>query len=82
MINMHPSEYFKEVYFEPMNLSAEKVAETTKLPADVVKGFLAGVIDINAEIAMSFEKAFDRSAKSWLLMQSNYDLKNKFSNKS
>ncbi len=70
----HPGEFIKEIYIEPNNLSARKVAETLNVSPSTLNRLLNGGSNISPEKALRLSKALGRSPESWLAMQDQYDL--------
>lgn len=71
---LHPGEFITEVYLEPNNLSARKLAAKLSVSASTLHRILTGASAISPEMALRLAKALGRSPESWLAMQSNYDL--------
>ena len=61
-------------WVEPYQISHGELAQRLGVPVGVVDGLMAGVIELNAEMAVRLELVFDRSAESWLSMQSDHSL--------
>lgn len=74
MVTMHPGEYFVLSYVEPYHIEAADLASCLGVPLELAAGFLAGQVDVTAELALRLSLAFDRSAESWLNMQNKFDL--------
>lgn len=70
----HPGEFIKEIYIEPFNLSARKVAQTLNVSPSTLNRLLNGGSNISPEMALRLSKALGRSPESWLAMQDQYDL--------
>ncbi|WP_051077372.1 HigA family addiction module antitoxin [Janthinobacterium sp. HH01] len=69
-----PREYLFLSYVEPYEISFEELADRLGLSLQVVKGLLAEEIELTAEMAVRLELAFDRSAMSWMDMQTAHSL--------
>jgi addiction module HigA family antidote len=74
MMTMHPGEYLFLSYVEPLKISGDELAERTGLPIAVVNGLISGELDLTAEMAVRLELAFDRSAESWMGLQTDHSL--------
>lgn len=70
----HPGEFIREVYLEPARLTVRELASNLDIPVSTLNRILAGKGRINAEAALRFSKAIERSPDGWLAMQGNYDL--------
>ncbi|MBM1207279.1 HigA family addiction module antitoxin [Pseudomonas fragi] len=75
MIGMHPGEYIHEVFVEELGLSQRELAEKLGVSPSTVSRILSSDMAVSADMALKLEEAFERSAESWLKMQSIYDLK-------
>ncbi|MCZ6633135.1 MAG: HigA family addiction module antitoxin [bacterium] len=70
----HPGEFIQEIYIQPFNLSARKVAETLNVSPSTLNRLLNSDSNISPEMALRLSKALGRSPESWLAMQDQYDL--------
>ena len=70
----HPGEFIREVYMEPLEVSARAVAARLKVSPSTFARLLAGRSNVTPEMALRLSKTLGRSPESWLTMQSNYDL--------
>ena len=70
----HPGEFIREVYVQPLEVSARAVAARLKVSPSTFARLLAGRSSITPEMALRLSKTLGRSPESWLTMQSNYDL--------
>lgn len=74
MIALHPGEVLRELYLEPLSLSATDAAVALDMSRQHLTELLDGRRDVTPDIAGRLEAAFRASACSWLNMQANYDL--------
>ena len=74
MICMHPGEYINEVFIDGMGLTQRQLAEKLGVSTSTISRILNGEMAVSADMAVKMEEAFERSAESWLVMQSSYDL--------
>lgn len=74
MITMHPGEYLALSYVEPYKISPAELAERLGSPLAEVEQLLAEEADLTAEMAVRLELALDRSAASWMTMQTEHSL--------
>ena len=70
----HPGEFIKEIYVQPFELSARKVAEHLKVSPSTFNRLLNGESNVSPEMALRLAKVLGRSPESWLAMQDQYDL--------
>lgn len=71
---VHPAEFFRENFLEPLDMSAERAAEALDLPAKQVIAFLAEQAPLTGDLALRLEKAFGCGADYWMKWQADYDL--------
>lgn len=74
MITMHPGEYLKISYLEPMRISQALLAKKMSISTACLSRILNGKSDISVSMALKLEREFDRSAESWLSMQMDFRL--------
>jgi len=74
MITMHPGEYLAMAYVEPLNLVQRELAENLGVSKSAVSRLLAEKADLSPEMAVRLSMVFDRSAESWMLMQTKHSL--------
>ena len=70
----HPGEFIREVYIEPFKLGSNEVSRELHVSPSTFNRLLNCKSDISPEMAIKLSKVLGRSAESWMLMQSNYDL--------
>lgn len=70
----HPGEFIKETYLEPLNISVRQAAEKLGVAPSTLNRLIRGEAHISPIMALRLNKAFGRSAESWLNMQANFDL--------
>jgi addiction module HigA family antidote len=71
---MHPGEYLAVSYVEPYELSQRELAERLGVSTAAVSRLLAGKADLSPEMAVRLALVFDRSAESWMELQSAHSL--------
>lgn len=69
----HPGELILRIFFEPLQLSKEDLANKLGVPLDLLNQLMQAKLSVDEEWADRLSKAFGRSPESWLLMQQNYD---------
>lgn len=70
----HPSEFIRDVYLEPFEISGRQLATNLGVSPSTLNRILNGSSGISSEMALRLSKALGRSPESWLSMQDNYDL--------
>lgn len=70
----HPGEFIREVYLEPLGISARQVADKLGVSASTFNRLLNGDSNISPEMALRLSKTLGRSPESWLAMQDRHDL--------
>ncbi len=70
----HPGEFIKDVYLEPLGVTARGVALRLKVAPSTFSRIIKGQSSISPGMALRLSKCLGRSPESWLLMQDSYDL--------
>lgn len=71
---MHPGEFLKLTYMEPDAITVTELASKLNVSKASVSRLITGKSNMSTDMAIKLESIFKRKAKSWLLMQVNYDL--------
>ena len=71
---VHPGEILKEEFLAPMEISMNRLALETRMPATRVGEIVAGRRSISAETALRLGRYFNVSPEFWTNLQSAYDL--------
>ena len=72
---VHPGEILREDYLIPLGLSASALAKALKVPAQRINDIVRERRGITADTAMRLARYFGGDARSWLNLQSAYDLR-------
>lgn len=72
---VHPGEVLREDYLEPLELSANALAQALHVPAPRVNEIVRERRGVSADTALRLARYFGGDAQSWLNLQSNYDLR-------
>jgi antitoxin HigA-1 len=72
---IHPGEYLKEDFLEPLNMSANALAKALNVPATRINDIVLGRRGVTPDTALRLAKFFGGDAQSWLNLQQAYDLK-------
>lgn len=71
---VHPGELLREDVIEELGLSITETAARLGVSRVALSRVLNGHAAVSAELAVRLEKSGVGTARSWLAMQSNYDL--------
>ena len=72
---IHPGEILRELYLEPLDMTAYALAKKLRVPRTRLERIVAEKIVISADTALRLAKFFKTSPEYWLNLQANYDLK-------
>ncbi len=72
---VHPGEILREDFLLPLGLSVNALAVALNVPATRMHEIVKERRGISADTAMRLARHFGCDAASWLVLQSNYDLK-------
>ena len=75
---VHPGEILKEEFLEPMDMTANHLADILKVTPARVYEIIACKRGITADTALRLSFALDTSPIFWMNLQSSYDLKKSF----
>lgn len=70
----HIGETITALYLQPLGISLREMAQYLDVSASTLSRLLNGNSNLSPEMALRLAKTLGRSAESWLLMQSHYDL--------
>ena len=71
---MHPGEVLKELYLDPLGMSAIAMAHRLDVPPTRVERLVKGVTGITPDTAFRLARAFNTTPAYWMNMQANYDI--------
>ena len=72
---VHPGEILREEYLEPLGMSANALSKALHVPPARVNEIVRERRGITPDTAMRLVRYFGGDAKSWLNLQTEYDLK-------
>ncbi len=72
---VHPGEILREEYLAPLNMSANALAKALNVPAPRINDIVRERRGVSADSAMRLARYFGGDARSWLNLQSAYDLR-------
>jgi antitoxin HigA-1 len=71
----HPGVILRDEFFEPMGITQLAAARATGMPQRRLSDILAGRRSITADTAARLGRFFGVDARSWLNLQTTYDLR-------
>ena len=72
---VHPGEILREEFLKPAGLSANALARALKVPAPRVNDIVRKRRGVSADTALRLARYFGGDARSWLNLQTAYDLR-------
>lgn len=72
---VHPGEILREDFLVPLDMSANALAKALKVPAPRINDIVRERRGITADTAMRLARYFGGDPRSWLNLQSNYELR-------
>ena len=72
---VHPGEVLREDFLVPLGLTANALAKALHVPAPRINDIVRERRGISADTAMRLSRYFGGDARSWLNLQSVYDLR-------
>lgn len=70
---MHPGDVLKELYLDPLEMSALALAKYLAVPRTRVERLVKGETRLTMDTALRLAKAFDTTPEYWINMQVNFD---------
>jgi len=72
---VHPGEILREEYIKAAGLTANALARALKVPAPRINDIVRQRRGVSADTALRLARYFGGDARSWLNLQSAYDLR-------
>jgi addiction module HigA family antidote len=72
---VHPGEVLREEYMKPLGLRASALAKALSVPTPRVNDVVRGRRGVTADTAMRLARFLGGDARSWLNLQTAYDLR-------
>ncbi|MGH8614255.1 MAG: HigA family addiction module antitoxin [Gammaproteobacteria bacterium] len=72
---VHPGEILREDYLVSLNMSANALAKPLNVPAPRINDIVRERRGVTADTAMRLARYFGGDARSWLNLQTAYDLR-------
>lgn len=73
---IHPGQILKDIYLDPYSISIAELACRLGVEEDRLAKIVGSEAQIDAELAIRLEAVIGGSARSWMGMQSSYDIWN------
>lgn len=71
---LHPGAVLKELYLDPLGLSAMALAGHLRVPRTRIERLVKGETRLTPDTALRLAKALDTTPTYWLNMQGNFDV--------
>lgn len=71
---LHPGDVLKELYLDPLGMSAIAFAKVLDVPRTRIERLIKGVTGVTPDTALRLARAFNTSPAYWMNMQTNYDM--------
>ena len=72
---VHPGEILQEDFLKPLGMSANALAKALRVPAPRINDIVRKRRGVTADTAMRLARYFGGDARSWLNLQTAYDLR-------
>jgi len=73
---VHPGEILREDFLIPLGMSANALSKALNVPAPRINDIVRERRGVTADTAMRLARYFGGDARSWMNLQSAYDLRN------
>lgn len=70
----HPGEVLKELFLDPLGMSAGALATQLKVPRTRIERLVKGETALTADTALRLSRFFGNTAEFWMNLQRAYDL--------
>jgi antitoxin HigA-1 len=70
----HPGRVLKDLYLDPLNMSAGALASRIEVPHMLIARILTGEATMSADMAVRLGRFFSTTAEFWMNLQRDYDL--------
>ena len=72
---IHPGEILRDEYLEPLEMSVNALAKALHVPATRMNEIVRGNRGISADTALRLARYFGTSARFWLNLQTEFELR-------
>lgn len=73
--NIHPGEILAKEFLLPLEISAYQLAKATYMPQSRISEIVSGNRAVSADTALRLSKFFGNSARFWLGLQMEHDIR-------
>lgn len=70
----HPGRVLKDLYLDPLDMSAAALAARLEVPHLLIARLIAGEAGMSADMAVRLGRFFSNAAEYWMNIQRDYDL--------
>ena len=71
---IHPGEVLQEEFMEPLNISANKLANRIDVPTNRITAIIKGQRGISGDTALRLSKVFGTTPEFWINLQGYYEI--------
>ena len=71
---IHPGEILKELYLDPLEMSAGVLAKKLNVPRTRIERIVAGKTAITTDTALRLARFFNTTPELWMNLQATFDL--------
>lgn len=71
---VHPGEVLKELYLEPLDMSAIAFSKRLAVPRTRIERLIKGTTGITPDTALRLARVFNTTPAYWVNLQTNYDM--------
>ncbi|WP_438753678.1 HigA family addiction module antitoxin [Pararhizobium sp. O133] len=72
---IHPGEILKELYLDPLEMSAGMLAKKLNVPRTRIERIVAGKTAMTTDTALRLARFYNTTPELWMSLQVSYDLK-------
>lgn len=72
---IHPGEVLKDLYLDPLEMSAGTLAKQLNVPRTRIERIVTGKTGVTSDTALRLARFFDTTPELWMNLQVGYDLK-------
>lgn len=71
---MHPGAVLKELYLDPLEMTAASLARRLDVPHECIDELVTGTTRIKPETALRLARVFNTTPVYWMNLQTNFDM--------
>jgi addiction module HigA family antidote len=72
---IHPGEILNEEFMKPLGISINRLSRDLHVPPNRIHSIVHGIRAITADTALRLGTYFDVTPETWLILQTEYDLR-------